>query len=222
MFFNPLQVTGPLLLGLVTVASSEPSATSAEIQPRANSINITSVTGSGTGCPEGAFTTNLSPDGTVISIGFDAFEVYIGPGTVITDRSKTCILRVTADYSSAHTFGAQGTTWHGYEFMSDKMTGSFISTYMFAGNTTTNISPSTTAKASITSGQLSEVYTVHTAPQESGVIWAPCSRDPGRVTLQVTSRIALTTQDTKPSGTINDEPPLSLVAQQIHLGWKSC
>ncbi|KAI8628753.1 hypothetical protein F5Y19DRAFT_112664 [Xylariaceae sp. FL1651] len=222
MLFKPLQVIGSILFRLVTVASPGSLATSTEIQSRATSINITSVTGSGTGCPQGTFTKDLSPDGTAITIGFDVFEVYIGPGTTIADRSKTCILSVTADYNSGHTFGVQGTTWHGYEFMSDKMTGSFISAYVFAGNTTTDTSPSTIAKASITGGQLSEVYTTHAANPESGVIWAPCSPDPGRVTLQVTSRIALSTQDTKPSGTIDDEPPLSLVAQQIHLGWKSC
>jgi hypothetical protein len=222
MLVKPLQVIGPFLLGPVAVVSSGPLATSAEIRPRASDINITSVTSTGSGCPQRSFTTSLSPDGTAITLGFDIFEIYIGPGTVIADRSKTCIIHVTADYRSGYTFGVQGTTWHGYEYMSDKMTGSFQSTYMFAGNSTANTSPSTTTRASLIGGQLSEVYTAHAAIPESGVTWAPCSPDPGRITLQVTSRIALTTQDTKPYGTIDDFPPLSLSVQQVHLGWKPC
>jgi hypothetical protein len=222
MLVKPLQVIGAFLLGLVAEASSGPLATSAEIRPRASGINITSVMGSGNGCPPGTFTENFSPDGTAITLGFDVFEIYIGPGTSTADRSKNCIIRVTADYRSGYTFGVQQTGWHGYQFMSDKMTGSVHSTYMFASNSTADVSSSTTTQASVTGGQLSDIYTVQAAIPENRVIWAPCSPDPGRVTLQVAVRIGVTTQDTKPYGNIDNYPPLSLVVQQVHLGWKPC
>lgn len=58
---------------------------------------ITSMTYSGSGCPVGSVSTSKSLDSTVLTQGFDAFMLYIGPGTRPSDRSKNCIVDISFD-----------------------------------------------------------------------------------------------------------------------------
>ena len=42
--------------------------------PPSDQITITSAMTSGNGCPQGSVSTSLSPDRTVVTFGFDAFQ----------------------------------------------------------------------------------------------------------------------------------------------------
>lgn len=49
----------------------------------------------------------------VITLGFNEFQAYIGPGTSAADRSKSCNLILTLKYPPAYSFAVVSSTYHG-------------------------------------------------------------------------------------------------------------
>lgn len=85
------------LLPLVATALATPII---ELNPRQSipppdQITIISAMTSGNGCPSGTVSTTFSPDKTVVTFGFDAFQTYIGPGTRPQDHSKNCQIHLS-------------------------------------------------------------------------------------------------------------------------------
>lgn len=86
---------------------------------------IKSLTYTGSGCPQGSVSTVIDPDSTSLSQWFDDFPVYIGPGTSITDRSKTCHMEIEFDFEDACTrmvFHEQGMDVTGFLQMDQNVT----------------------------------------------------------------------------------------------------
>ncbi|KAJ2903266.1 hypothetical protein MKZ38_010151 [Zalerion maritima] len=79
-------------------------------------ISIISASTSGNSCPSSTVSTDISPDRTVVTFGFDAFQTYIGPGTSIMDHTKNCQIHLNLKYPGGFTFSVVESTYHGFAF----------------------------------------------------------------------------------------------------------
>ncbi|KAI1488037.1 hypothetical protein F5X96DRAFT_109809 [Biscogniauxia mediterranea] len=186
--------------------------------PSPDEVSIVSATASGNGCPQGTVTTNISPDRTVLTFGFDAFQTYIGPGTVISDRSKNCQLHLNLKYPGGFQFAVVESTYHGYAQLEEGITGTFYSTYYFSQDA----AATTTTQTSIQGGGLWEggdVYTKQDQVPTASVIWSPCG---ATGILNVNNRIALTSSNASASGQISDDDATVAFTQQVHVSWQAC
>lgn len=187
-------------------------------KPDEKLIRIVGASTSGNGCPQGTVTTSLSPDGTVITFGFDAFQTYIGPGTVPADWTKNCQLHLNLQYPGGFQFSVVESTYHGYAQLDEGVTGTFLSTYYFsqdAGSTTTT-------RTSIQGGgawALGQVYTKQDKVPTAAVIWSPCG---ATGILNVNNRIALTSRNSSAYGQISDDDATVAFTQQVNVGWQPC
>ncbi|KAI0602663.1 hypothetical protein F4775DRAFT_588233 [Biscogniauxia sp. FL1348] len=186
--------------------------------PSPDEISIVSATASGNGCPQGTVTTNISPDRTVLTFGFDAFQTYIGPGTVISDRSKNCQLHLNLKYPGGFQFAVVESTYHGYAQLEEGITGTFYSTYYFSQDA----AATTTTQTSIQGGGIWEggdVYTKQDQVPTASIIWSPCG---ATGILNVNNRIALTSSNGSASGQISDDDATVAFTQQVHVSWQAC
>lgn len=127
-----------------------PGSSSAGAGPDPSQITIAAASFSGNGCPQGTVSTSFSSDKTVVTFGFDAFQTYIGPGTVVADRTKNCQLHLTLNYPGGFQFAVLDSTYHGYAQLDTGVTGTFLSTYYFSQDA----SATTTTRTSISGGGL--------------------------------------------------------------------
>ncbi|KAI0874016.1 hypothetical protein GGS24DRAFT_362196 [Hypoxylon argillaceum] len=186
--------------------------------PDPTTIQITSVSASGNGCPQGTVSTELSPDRQVVTFGFDAFQTYIGPGTSVADRTKNCQLHLNLKYPGGFQFAVVESTYHGYAQLEKGVTGTFYSTYYFSQSP----ADTTTTQTSISGGGLWEfgdVYTKQDLVPTASVIWSPCG---ATGILNVNNRIALVATNTSAYGTISDDDATVALTQQIHVAWQAC
>ncbi|EMR63777.1 putative secreted protein [Eutypa lata UCREL1] len=189
-------------------------------KPDGDLIRIISASTSGNGCPQGTVTTDLSPDGTVVTFGFDAFQTYIGPGTSVADRSKNCQLHLNLQYPGGFQFSVVEATYHGYAQLETGVTGTFLSTYYFSQDA--GATYKTTTRTSIEGGgvwELGQVYTKQDQVPTAAVIWSPCG---ATGLLNVNNRIALTSSNTTAFGTISDDDATVAFTQQVHVNWQAC
>ncbi|KAI0011430.1 hypothetical protein F4779DRAFT_637254 [Xylariaceae sp. FL0662B] len=182
--------------------------------PKVEDIQIISASASGNGCPQGTVTTDLSTDRTVITFGFDAFQVYIGPGTKASDKTKNCQLHLNLKYPGGFQFAIVESTYHGYAQLEENVTGTFYSTYYFSQDA----AATTTTQTSITGGgiwEAGQVYTKQDQVPTASVIWSPCGASG---ILNVNNRVALTSSDSSASGQISDDDATVAFTQQVHKG----
>ncbi|KAI1334660.1 hypothetical protein F5Y15DRAFT_420591 [Xylariaceae sp. FL0016] len=186
--------------------------------PSASEIQIQSASASGNGCPQGTVTTNISPDKTVITFGFDGFQTYIGPGTKPSDKTKNCQLHLGLAYPGGFQFAVVQSTYHGYAQLEQGVTGAFYSTYYFSQDA----AATTTTQTSITGGSTwanGDVYTKQDQIPTASVIWSPCGASG---ILNVNNRIALTSSNSSASGQISDDDATVAFTQQVHVSWQAC
>ncbi|KAI0161965.1 hypothetical protein GGR57DRAFT_307682 [Xylariaceae sp. FL1272] len=194
------------------------SGTGTGTAPEPTEIAIVSVSASGNGCPQGTVTTDLSPDRSLVTFGFDAFQTYIGPGTSIADRTKNCQLHLNLKYPGGFQYSVVESTYHGYAQLEKGVTGTFYSTYYFSQDA----AATTTTETSITGGdvwEFGDVYTKQDQVPTASVIWSPCGASG---ILNVNNRIALTSSNSSASGQISDDDATVAFTQQINVAWQAC
>ncbi|KAI0848398.1 hypothetical protein F5Y00DRAFT_262490 [Daldinia vernicosa] len=186
--------------------------------PKPDEISIISASASGNGCPQGTVTSDLSADRNVITFGFDAFQVYTGPGTTPADKSKNCQLHLNLKYPGGFQFAIVESTYHGYAQLETGVTGTFYSTYYFSQDA----AATTTTRTSIDGGGIwadGQVYTKQDQVPTASVIWSPCGASG---ILNVNNRIALTSSNASASGQISDDDATVAFTQQVHVSWQAC
>ncbi|KAJ4374930.1 hypothetical protein N0V83_002008 [Neocucurbitaria cava] len=203
------------LLPVLAAATPVPQSGDA---PDPNQITIVDTSYSGNGCPQGTVSTSTSPDHTVITYGFDAFQTYIGPGTVPADRSKNCQLHLNLKYPGGFQYAVVDATYHGWARMDDGVTGSFITTYYFsqdAGKTSTT-RMTANGGGSLLTGQ---VYTKQDSVETTATIWSPCGTTG---ILNINNRISLTSKNTAAAGELSNDDATVAFTQQLHVAWRKC
>jgi hypothetical protein len=186
--------------------------------PAPELIKVVSASASGSGCPQGTWTSELSEDRTVITFGFDAFQTYIGPGTVVSDRSKNCQLHLNLKYPGGFQFAVIESTYHGYAQLEKGITGTFYSTYYFSQDA----KATTTTRTSIEGGgtwAAGQVYTKQDQVPTTSTIWSPCGAEG---LLNINNRVALTSTNATASGQISDDDATVALTQQVHFAWQEC
>ncbi|KAK3354383.1 hypothetical protein B0H65DRAFT_543707 [Neurospora tetraspora] len=186
--------------------------------PDPKQIQISSATFSGNGCPQGTVSTSISPDKTVITFGFDRFQVYIGTGYNPTEKTKNCQLHLNLKYPGGFQFSVLESTYHGYALLEPGVTGTFFSTYYFSQAP----SDTTTTQTTISGGGIwsqGQVYTKTDKVPTASYIYSPCGSNG---ILNVNNRIALTSSNSSAIGEITDDDATVAFTQQINLMWKPC
>ncbi|KAK4102345.1 hypothetical protein N658DRAFT_515529 [Parathielavia hyrcaniae] len=186
--------------------------------PDPSEIQIVGATFSGNGCPQKSVSTNISPDKTVITFGFDKFQTYIGPGISPFERSKNCQLHLQLKYPGGFQFSVLESTYHGYAQLETGVTGNFYSTYYFSQDA----KATTTTQTSISGGGLwadGQVYTKVDRVPTASYIFSPCGASG---ILNINNRIALTTTDRNAFGLITDDDATVAFTQQLNIAWRSC
>ena len=206
----------PILpLGLLLAAGTR--LASATTLPQPDNITIASINVEGTGCPQGTISTAFSADRTTITFGFDDFHPYIGPGISHADKTKTCNMTLTLSHPLGYNFGILDTVYHGFARLDANLTATLWSSYTIARDGAGNDTLQT--KANI-AGELVGVFTRTEAVTEESELASRCGRDKSQ--LQVTTRATLTSSSSSTSGGWDEEPPFSLMVQQIRLRWSTC
>ncbi|KXX82360.1 hypothetical protein MMYC01_201306 [Madurella mycetomatis] len=181
-------------------------------------IQIVDASFSGSGCPQGSVSTSISPDKTVITFGFDAFQTEIGPGTRFPDRTKNCQLHLSLKYPGGFQFSVVESTYHGYAQLEKGVTGNFYSTYYFSQDA----GATTTTQTSITGGGIWEqgqVYTKTDQVPTASYIFSPCGANG---ILNINNRIALTSTNSSAAGFITDDDATVAFTQQLNIAWRTC
>ncbi|KAK6223524.1 secreted protein [Colletotrichum tabaci] len=186
--------------------------------PDPKEIQIVKASFLGSGCPQGSVSTTLSPDGTVITFGFDRFQTYIGPGVPMSEKSKNCALHLSLKYSGGFQFALVESTYHGYAQLEEGVTGTFYSTYFFSQDA----GATTTTQTSIDGGGIwldGQVYTKQDRVPTAALTYSPCGASG---ILNVNNRIALTSKKPLAFGSITDDDATVSFTQQINVKWLAC
>jgi hypothetical protein len=234
------------LLALLAPAMATPLLETRQAPPP-DKITIVNAQTSGNGCPQGTVSTSFSPDKTLVTFGFDAFQTYIGPGTKPQDKSKNCQIHLTLkctykppfllpDYHSAipstkldkdtkptptdpggFQYSLMQATYHGYARLDAGVTGNFYSTYFFSQDASNSASSRTT----ITGSQYlaGQVYQKTDIVENASTVWSPCG-DTG--ILNVNNRIALTATSSSLSGELSDDDATIAFYQKVLVQWRTC
>jgi hypothetical protein len=203
------------------------------------------VSTSGTGCPQNEVSISISDDRTAVTLGFDEFNTYIGPGVAASQNDKNCSIHLSVRYPSGYTFAVLDATYHGYAQLDPGVTGNISSVYKFedgnnfaalSGNngatgasaassstsvelgstTTTRRSNTMMATVRDTSG---EVYTETDTVPANEVINAPCGK---LVDLIINTRIDLKSSSSAASGELTDDDATFAFTQGVNFGWRQC
>jgi len=217
------------LLGLLAPAVAAALPTNTTASPPKDEITINSVTTSGSGCPNGTVSVTISDDRTVVTLGFDQFQTYLGPsprsprgrrarGPARDDeRRKTCLIRLNVNEPPGFTFAVLDATYHGFAQLDGGVTGSFASSYSFAesGGSSAATTASIFGGGGFANGT---VFTQHSDIPTASVVRSPCGRN---ATLFIRTTIDLTSSNSSASGAITDDDATFAFTHQLHLGWDS-
>ncbi|RDI86726.1 hypothetical protein Vi05172_g3154 [Venturia inaequalis] len=186
--------------------------------PPAEEVTITSAVTSGNGCPSGTVQTTFSPDKTVATFGFDAFQTYIGPKTKPQDHSKNCQIHLSLKYPGGFQFSLFEATYHGYARLDAGVTGSFTSSYYFSqAATKTSISKATISGPDYLNGL---IYTKADVIENASLIWSPCGANG---ILNINNRITLTApSEGKAAGELANDDATVKFTQLLAFKWRKC
>jgi len=162
--------------------------------------------------------TSTSPDKTVITYGFDAFQTYIGPGTVPADRSKNCALHLNLQYPGGFQYAVVDATYHGWARLDSGVTGTFLTSYFFSQDA----AKTSTTRMSVNGGnglENGQVYTKQDKVETTSIVWSPCGTTG---ILNINNRISLTSSKSTAAGELSNDDATVAFTQQLHVAWQKC
>ncbi|KAH6723323.1 hypothetical protein BKA61DRAFT_464280 [Leptodontidium sp. MPI-SDFR-AT-0119] len=208
-------ITAVLLLPALALAN--PVAKRQSKAPPADEIKIISAQSSGNGCPQGSVTSTISPDRTLVTFGFDAFQTYIGPSAKQADKTKQCQIHLSLQYPGGFQYSVVDATYHGWARLDAGVTGTFVSSYFFSQAA----SQTCTTRSTISGAQWlnGDVYTKQDLIESTAVIWSPCGANG---ILNVNNRIALSSTNAKQTGELSNDDATVAFTHQLHVAWQPC
>jgi hypothetical protein len=230
------------------IASLAARAQSSSTPPPASEVQIKAASASGTGCPDNTVSVSLSTDLSAVTLGFDQFDTYIGPGVSASQSDKSCVVLLSLHYPSGYTFAVAEATYHGYAQLDSGVRGSITSVYKFedssfspltgtvGGSGAQAASSSTSVTIGSSSGRARSrtpsrpetaarattsgvVYTETDTIPANQVVNAPCGKT---IYLLVNTTVLLTSSNPKASGELTDDDATIGFTQGVHFGWKKC
>lgn len=204
-------------------------------------ITINKVSTSGSGCPKRAVSINISNDRTVVTLGFDEFQIGIGRGFSGADSQKNCEIHLNLHYPPGYSYAVAETTYHGYAQLDDGVQGSFKSEYIFADEQgkdlvsdllggllggltgTVNNALGIVTDAIIPGGGIyadgDTFQLTDTTPIEKRVT-SPCDGQDADLLIRTT--ISLSARNSSAEGSLMDEDATFALTQQVHVVWEKC
>jgi len=186
-------------------------------QPTGSQVTIQDSTYSGSGCPQGSVSTILSEDHTAITLGFDSFQVFIGPNVKPQDKSKNCAIHLGIRYPGGFQLSVVDATFHGYARLDDGVTASLYTTYFFshAASKTAN-SRSELRGSQYRNGKM---YDKTDVIEMASTVWSPCGSNG---LLNVNNRIALVSSNNNAQGELSTDDATIKFSQKLAVQWRRC
>ena len=203
-------------------------------------ITINSVSAEGTGCPSGTVAITIPPDRTIVTLGFDEFQLGVGNGWRSADRQKTCNIHLNVHYPAGYSYAVIETTYHGFAQLDEGVNGVFETEYVFAdeegkgliggllgliggllGSVGDLLSIVTTVV--ITGGGLladGDSFTVSEKVPIEKVVRSPCEGQ--NADMLVKMNVGLDVQSSGAQGSLTEDDATIALEQQMHLEWERC
>ncbi|KXX74388.1 hypothetical protein MMYC01_209940 [Madurella mycetomatis] len=183
--------------------------------PDEEAIRIRSVRYAGSGCPQDSVSVSVSSDMEFITLGFDKFTPFIGPGNVLSDRIKACRVELVFEPSENSRFAVTASTYHGHVRLDAGVRKTFSSTFFFSQVD----GPITTTQVVIEGGGAwaqGQVFTGTEQVAPEDYIQSPCSYPGSPIYMEVIDRVILQSTNSSISAVIPDDEDVPFT-QQIRL-----
>lgn len=231
---------GSTLVLLSSIASAQ-----SDLQPLddvdSQQITINTVSTSGSGCPRSAVSVSISPDRTVVTLGFDSFHVGIGQSFSISDREKECNIHLNLHYPAGYSYAVIETTYHGFAQMDEGVEGAFETEYVFADEKGKGLVGGllggliggllgavgdllgVVTRVVIPGGGLfadGDSFSITEKVPANKKVLAPC--DGKDVNLLIRTTISLSASKRDAQGQLVDDDATIDLTQQVRLEWQKC
>jgi hypothetical protein len=180
--------------------------------PNPSGAYFASIVANGSGCPQGSWDAEISPDGKQLSVTFHAYSTVIDEGQSIS--LKDCMLAVDLKTPSGISFAVKRFRWEGHaELDSPGMSASFRPKYYFQGNPV----PAKEYRSSM-QGPMDDAVQFDEPIVDADLVWSPCGN---ARRLNVQSRLVLQNNPTRTGkGAVNiDAMALKL---RWDIAWRTC
>ena len=165
----------------------------------------------GTGCPQGTVTAILSPDGTALSILYDAYVAEAGGTTGRTFQRMSCNVAIPVDVPNGITVSILAIDYRGFNLLPQGARSNFRVEYFFAGSRGPIFNQTFT-------GPLEADYLIENDLIGTAIVWAPCGQD---VLLRTNSSIQVSTTANRQALATVDTQDVT-AALIFHLQFRSC
>lgn len=188
-------------------------------------ITIESVATTGTGCPPDTVSTSISPDRTILTLGFSAFQTYAGLGP--SDAVRNCDIRLSLHYPPGYTCSVVEATYHGFAQLSSGVAVQFETEYRFwtpLGATAANdvALESVKTESEIVGGGVWEdgdVFTQTEEVEDNRQVKSACNKDGETVDLLISIIIRMVGDG---EGSVADEDATFGFKEDVGLNWEEC
>ncbi len=191
------------------VAASPLLATVSVIQPRVTGATLYSSSFTGAGCPSGTVAAALALDASSITVLFNAFKVYTGPGLPSSVASRGCQYTLLLTFPRPYQVAVSGATYQLDVNLAAGTTSTTTSTHWFL--TQPNF-------YTVTSSTLPGPYDGFPALTEtipSNVqIFSPCGANQAVLMVQTSHRLTTTNPSAYGESFV--------LSHKVNLGWKTC
>ncbi|MBE3047900.1 DUF4360 domain-containing protein [Candidatus Bathyarchaeota archaeon] len=203
-------------------------------------ITINSVSAEGTGCPAGTIAITISPDRTVVTLGFDEFQLGLGTGWASSDRQKTCNIHLNVYYPAGYSYAVIKTTYHGFATLDEGVNGVFETEYIFADEDGVGLVGGLLGLIGGLLGGVGELlgivtrvvipgggllvdgdsFTVSDEVTLEKLVRSPCEGQ--NADMLVKMMVELDSQVGHAQGSLTEDDATIALEQQMHLEWKKC
>lgn len=178
-----------------------------------DNVQIRNYSYSGTGCPGGSLSTNVSPDLQTLSLLFDSFIAEIGPHVSQISSRKSCTVTMNLSYPNGWTFAVAEVKSFGYASLERGVNATQSASFHFQGN----IAASAQLKMRLT-GPLDRDYQFNERFSADQLVWAPCGVQRA---ISITTQLVLENSSNKKGRgllTYGDEQSIN----RFKLIWRRC
>ncbi|KAK0639175.1 hypothetical protein B0T16DRAFT_497314 [Cercophora newfieldiana] len=181
--------------------------------PPSEPAQLVSFSATGSGCPSGSFSTDITDDGTVITYGFSSYQVEVGLGAPSSQREKQCDITLRVQFPVGCTTAQFKSTYHGYIQLDSGVTGTFNSQYSLSPGSLTGGSP---PSVTVTSAQYGGAGNPFLKDDFAGARVVVNSANQRVVTFTLRNRILLQANSQSVSGFMDEsDVTISILNQAV-------
>jgi len=198
-----------LLLSLTAAAATMVLAGGAMAQPAQLTLGLPET--GGTGCPAGTVSAVLSPDGTALSIFYDAYFVEAGGTTGRSFERKSCNVGIPVAVPNGLSVSVLAIDYRGFNQLPQGARSTFRVEYFFAGSRGPIFNQ-------VFTGPLATDYLIENDLVATAIVWSACGED---VILRTNSSINVTTTQNRQALATVDTQDVA-AALIYHLQFRPC